>query len=220
MSMPEPTPLDDLSDDLRRWVKAELAPDERLLWAGYGETHRGTAGCGCLNTFPAFLVILGAAGVLATSATPELRASGNDFVRVSGLVSLVIGSVCLAWQGFSWLSRYLGGATHRRSKYALTDRRAILWLPQPRRAVETHSILRGHVDHIYRNEYPDGTGDVRWSPLRMSVLGPCGFEGIADVRRVEELAHRVLLGYDTPSPDRSHSNTGRPIDRTGEVHRP
>ena len=198
---PEPVMgFDDLADDLRATIKSELAPDERLLWAARGWVNAPASNGSCL---------IAAAGLLAAGVLMAIiagRVAGqhatDNSVQNFGAVLAVVGAIGLILSTWVWfLHRAVRRQKWPRTLYALTDRRAILWLPSGRRAVNVHTVRRGAITHIYRVEFPDGTGDVRWSPLLMSEMGPGGFSGIPDVRRVEELARRILLRYDTPSPD-------------------
>jgi len=80
--------------------------------------------------------------------------------------------------------------------YALTDRRAIIWVPEDRRGtVAVHSFRPGQVGRVHRIERPDGSGDVIFA-LSRDVgypFTPEGFKGIAGVRRVEEQVRRTLV---------------------------
>ena len=69
---------------------------------------------------------------------------------------------------------------------------------------EIHSLRPGEFHRIYRVEHPEGLGDVIFEifPARDDeAWDTLCYSRIADVRRVEELARRILLRYDTPSPD-------------------
>ena len=77
--------------------------------------------------------------------------------------------------------------------YALTDRRAVIWVPAERSAVAVHTFQRGAIDGkaLHRVQYPDGSGDVLFQGHYYA--GVAGFLGIAEVRRVEELVRRFLV---------------------------
>jgi len=95
--------------------------------------------------------------------------------------------------------------------YALTDRRAIIWLPEPRLgAVKVYTVTRGSLEGVHRLEFSDGSGDLlfRLKGHRPEVesWGPTAFEGIAEVRRVEEQVRRTLV----VSPPGVSNSDGRP----------
>jgi hypothetical protein len=80
------------------------------------------------------------------------------------------------------------------NSYALTDRRAIFRRQLDRPLVEVVSVWRGQVEQVYRLEDSEGTGDV---VLNVSGgypgHGPAILEVVPEVRRVEDLARRVLV---------------------------
>ena len=93
------------------------------------------------------------------------------------------------------------GSRYGNTLYAVTDRRAIIWIPMRYLdALEIHSFDRGRVAKIHRMEYPDGSGDVYFTITGEAVLhNPeepqerLGFKHIPEARRVEELLRRTLL---------------------------
>ena len=116
-----------------------------------------------------------------------------------GLGSIVIGLIVLAFAIQGWFNRRRLEQTGFKPTYALTDRRAILWTPNVYNAlpgaVEVCSVFRGNIKTIHRIEYPDGTGDVVFNRFA-SEEGwmNTSFDGIPDVRRVEDLVRRTLMG--------------------------
>jgi hypothetical protein len=65
-------------------------------------------------------------------------------------------------------------------------------------AIVVQSVARDGVAGVLRIEYPDGSGDVRFRLKGIEIVdgvpvNPTVFRGIADVRRVEELARRTLF---------------------------
>lgn len=201
MSGPTPDESDgidcDLAESVRGRVKGELDPGERLLWAGQPQPRpepvsAGMVGCGA---FGGLLAVASLA--LLTEAFRTTSADNSIAFRVWGVIALVAtiasGLICLSGQR----QRRSRRETLEGSLYALTDRRAILWLPQnDRKGLAVHSIPRGQVARVHRVEYPDGTGDVRFTMTRDTYDHwnvPTGFHGIPDVRRVEEQARRTLI---------------------------
>ncbi len=192
----------DLSDDLRELIKPELGSGERLVWAsranrrsardaGLG-THAGAAIWAC-----GFLAV-SIAGFTVSIGFPQwfrdLDAGIVGFSLIFGVIGFLVAIGTVA-------SLVSNGTERRRMRgrtYALTDRRAIIWCPEPgSAAVAVHTFPRGSikVENIKRTQYPDGSGNVSMRPFHED---PAGFLGVADVRRVEELIRRFLVD---PGPD-------------------
>ena len=197
-----PTPE---ADELPLLVKPELQPGERLLWAARAQrklpgeaikvigpsifTFTSLALC-----FLAFYASFGPTRPQLLSIEPVLLSIGA-ITMFTGLISGVLTVYCVADQ---WLTRGRFVA----KLYALTDRRAIIWIPQkPSNAIEVHSFARGTIKDIHRLEYPDGSGSVRFGPILDGYHNsPMGFEGVADVRFVEDLSRRTLIDPGPSSP--------------------
>ena len=84
-----------------------------------------------------------------------------------------------------------------RRTYAVTDRRAIVWMAADRSGVvEVCTYLKGSFKSIKRLESPDGSGDIQIM-YRLDEEGreywPYLFERITDVRQVEILVQRTLM---------------------------
>jgi hypothetical protein len=191
----------DLPEDLAGLVKPELQPGERLLWASTARVRPPG-----FIPYPirssAFAVLsfgtsAGAAYLMFGPLRPRFaRADGllagiGVFAFVAGLIAAFV-AFC-AFLDKWWPRNLIPG-----NIYALTDRRAIIWVPQRgSKAIEVHAYSRGSVQSIHRLEYPDGSGSVRFGyPNEEFQRGPSGFEEIADVRRVEVLARRTLIEPD------------------------
>lgn len=197
--------VDDLPDELRHRIKAELQPGERLLWSSRG-MPRGRTGC---SPIAVGLLIVGSfllSGVALAAFFGKLGGPPADGTAtlVFGLGAAAVGLVTL----FGVLSEWLTGRSKRSpvesGLYALTDRRAIIWKRAPFQAgaVEVTTIARGQARLIRRVEHPDGSGDVLFAVQDAWLLEgegwkPGGFEGITDVRRVEDLARRILFADPT-----------------------
>ncbi len=191
----EPEPL---AEGLAGLVKPELQPGERLLWAGAeGDRPSGIA----RTPASALLWIVTSFGLSSATFYAELGPLRGRFPRFDGLLFLVgvvsglVGVVTsLVWLG-AHVDRWTGRHRALRRTYALTDRRAIIWVPRrTSTAVEVFAFHRGSIKNLNRVEFPDGSGDVRFgNPHDESYLGPTGFEKIAEVRRVEELVRRTLI---------------------------
>ena len=189
-SPPEP-------EELVPLVKPELQPGERLLWAS-----RALAGSPSTIAMPTtglwiwFLGIasvgVGCFAVLPRSADRPSQ-SPDILIGIIGVLS-VIAAILMA---VGFVSNLVGQWSDRwkvaGQSYALTDRRAMIWVPQARGAVSVHTFQRGTIkgQDLHRIQYPDGSGDVLFRSA--SFQTPLGFLGIAEVSRVEELVRRFLV---------------------------
>ena len=64
----------------------------------------------------------------------------------------------------NWRSRAKEHERASRALYAITDRRAIIWSPEPKgNAVRIRTIPRGEIYNLVRLENPDGSGSVLFS---------------------------------------------------------
>lgn len=206
--MTDPVPLGfdevaaELEADLRGRVKSELDPDERLLWVG--RPVRLPTRSGCFWYGVAVVVIALAVVLFALLGTAGIAPRERDMVQSAGVGALIVALLTAAGTTSGWLARRKATSEFAQRLYALTNRRAIVWLPaRPRGAVRVVSIPRGKVRTVHRIEFPDGSGDVIFTTPGMAVetemtldtpyVVPAGFHGVADVRRVEEQVRRVLI---------------------------
>jgi hypothetical protein len=90
----------------------------------------------------------------------------------------------------------------RRTLYALTDRRALIWQPGWFGSATVRSYTAAGLGHISRRERRDGSGDLvfeEFTTYSHGSNGPSshttrrGFLAINNVREVEELVRRTLL---------------------------
>lgn len=203
--MDERTPpeFDELSEDLRARIKPELAPDERLCWAGRSGLRVPTAGSSGVT----FALFAGGFGVISVVCLAAFAgAFGPRWLRIEMLlagVGLVAGIIALLMV-LGMIGSVVDARAERRrfrgELYALTDRRAIIWRPQPRSSgVEVFSFPRGTVKTVHRLEYPDGSGDVSFGrPEATAWNDPTAFFGVPEARRVEELVRRLLIEPEAP----------------------
>jgi hypothetical protein len=212
-SAPEPV---DLPEDLIHLVKPELQPGERLLWA----SHAG-AGSPSTISWPSWSLWIWFFGIIAIglgcfAALPSSAKGHLEGTEVLLATVAILSAVVAILFVVGFFGSVAGKLTERKiaraQSYALTDRRAMIWVPQPGqwvpragRAVSVHTFQRGTIkgEDLHRVQYPDGSGDVLF---RVSYQQPSGFLGIADVRRIEELVRRFLVipGQRSNSIDESH----------------
>jgi hypothetical protein len=192
--------LDDLPDDLRARIKSELVPGERLIWVARGLLRPPSSGDlpdrGCL-LFAVGLFALSGACLAAFYGLWGGLLAGSPGWATSGLLAGVLWALLMMGMIGSWFENRGQAKRSANSVFALTDRRAITWIPlsDQDKGVEIHSIGRGKVGHIHRIEHPDGSGDVLFcsSPDRTKDSQRLGFRAIPEARRVEGLAREVLL---------------------------
>jgi hypothetical protein len=192
---------DALPEEWLARIKPELAPGERLIWAGQAKPPRGPSGRTAATIWASGFAAIGAFGFagLFGMLGPRLSeasglmallgvgASSFAFLIVVGLVSQVLAS------GVDYTPL-------RSSLYVLTDSRAIAWTPSGP-GVTVQSTRRGAVRSLHRVEYADGSGNVVFDNLPPSPSGlPAGFRNIPDARRVEALARLHLIGDDPSRP--------------------
>jgi hypothetical protein len=180
-------------------VKPELAPGERLIWAGEAKVKHGlsgravatlwASGFGTIALF-AFMALFGSFGAaLAVAegplATIGVGSSAMAFLIVIGLIANALGKAADQPQMPANL-------------YALTDSRAITWSPSGA-GVTVRSVRRGDVKSVHRVEYADGSGCVYFNTPTPNTYGvPSGFIDVNDARRVEALV-RLHLIADSPT---------------------
>ncbi|MFO0951326.1 MAG: hypothetical protein U0835_09280 [Isosphaeraceae bacterium] len=186
-----------LADELRALLKAELVPGERLLWAGQPVPWREPVGCGLVGSG----VLAGV--LLSATALCLVQVFANPFAETAGLVTLgvitlVFGVIVAIAVASNLARRRRTRKARHRILFALTDRRAILWRPETESAgTSVISFRTGEVARVHRVEFEDGSGNVvftpREPPHRYEFPHLSGFERIAEVRRVEEMARRILV---------------------------
>ncbi len=192
-----PFELDALPEELLHLVKPELQPGERLLWASSAGTA-ANLGSPWPSKIPLtwFFGLL-TASVVGLSAVPLGAGRGQDPSEGGFLViGTVAGTIAFFFAVFfvgNFFSKTKDRARLAGQVYALTDRRAMIWVPGGRSAVAVYTFQQGTIggNELHRVQYPDGSGDVLFQGHYFG--GPCGFIGVADVRRVEELVRRFLV---------------------------
>jgi hypothetical protein len=185
-----------LPPELDARVRAELQRDEQLLWVGQPLPARFARG-GCLLAlfgvpFAVVAVAMIAGAMVAAGAVSGLLSCFALF----GLPFLVVGLGLLS-------SPYWLRQMARRTCYALTDRRAIVWNAGWRGSVEIRTYGPGQLTRIRRVEYPDGCGDLVFEEFttlgtdsdgaRTTNTRRYGFMAIRRVHEVEELLRKALL---------------------------
>ena len=185
---------DDPRDDLHARIKAELVPGERLLWAG--QPTRDTVDRASWQRWAIWFVAIASVLLAGLSidkepplTTPTEKIGGG--LVILGLVAGSIYAIAFVW---TLHERSRERRSMRGTLYALTHQRAIRWSPAPgRRGVLIETIPAQSLGSVHRVECPGGVGDVKFGG-NVPHGTFLGFDGIAEVRRVELLARSVLLG--------------------------
>jgi hypothetical protein len=170
--------------DLADRVAGELFPDERLVWIGQPRLDLAVrpayfqVPCGIVITGMALVWIVVAIQIAAGIAAP----CSLPFIAVG--VLLIVSPV--------WLR-----AMARKTVYALSDRRAIIWQPSWFGRVTVESFTASGLGQMSRTERPDGSGDLVFQVYTTGYGEQAqtvrrGFIGIDRVRDVEQMVRKTL----------------------------
>ena len=187
----------DLTDELRARVKSELEPGERLLWTSRAVPSPAPIGAGywIASAIARGLLFLGL-GAIAFALGEPRPFSHKDSTMPLGLFLCGGGSILLAVTMGVWWNRRVELRRKANICYAITDRRAIAWLPEPQPdAVRVISLRRGRIKNVERVERSDGSGNLEFSWPRVPYPSwrLSGFEHIPEVRRVEQIVRNYLM---------------------------
>ncbi|HUW57483.1 MAG TPA: hypothetical protein VMZ92_12670 [Planctomycetota bacterium] len=167
-----------MSHEVRDLVNRQLAPDERVLWAGQPVPGRLAR-----RTLPIVFV-----GIAWTAVILFLMWAASTFWRILA-VGVSVLAVPLLLIGLAMLlSPLLAVRKARRTTYVVTDRRAIVIAGFFSRSVECFGP--GHLRTLRLDEDPDGSGDV--------AFAHSGFYGVDNVRQVEAMLKDVAAHADAP----------------------
>lgn len=193
----------DLDEEALSRIKSELVPGERLLWAGRPRVptvpiSSGFYTWGLLATV--FLLLF----MWFMRLCLHVGFASNESPAGVGIVCGVLGLLIVSGMVLNRRERRREGARISNILYALTDQRAIAWMPHLRKdATEVTSIHKGSSVLISRVEYADGSGDVMFRSRLYDEYGNFddrrfyGFEGIENPRQLEALCRRTLLPENT-----------------------
>ena len=187
-----------LSRPLQVELDRELAPGERVLWAGQPSPKRYTRGSWGLVLFgipwTAFAVFWTTMAFVGTRAIPgnnPMATGFRWFFPLFGIPFILIG---LGMLSAPWWGRRKAAGVF----YAITDRRALISEPGWRGARTVKSFAPGELQTIERTEHADGSGDLIFSrrswrdsdgDRRSSAVG---FTGVPRVREVEAQLRRLI----------------------------
>jgi hypothetical protein len=192
---------DDLPPAMGAQIQAELGAGERLVWAGRAQPHPSLGRrvlpfyLGCF--LPAAVLFL--LGLVLFMAPPLVKGQGLEDNTVFGVFAVFMGVVLLGAGGTLTGGAVVEDARTRRTCYALTNRRAIVWRPaQGTKGLEVRSFWPADLNIVYRIDRGDGEGDVVFHEVTIAVGAKPqairqGFLGIRHVRHVEGLLRQTLL---------------------------
>ncbi len=190
-----------LTPDQEGRVRAELSSDERLIWTG--RPVRPQVGSGCLVLGAILALVPGGVGLTCLGIAMEQRnAPGADAgYWEMGIAGVVVG---LLFFGLSALAVRSSRKNAEQTCYAVTDRRAIVWVPEMG-GLAVRSYYPKDLGSMYRKETADGTGSVIFQDLTVSNqkgvggMQERGFLRIDQVRKIEELIRATLLPPNEPT---------------------
>jgi hypothetical protein len=194
--------------DLHAILKGELEPGERLLWARRSEPVAEVFGLG-FYLFSAVAMILLVLGVVGIGSFLDARRHRHFFDESSiGVGLLFLGVACVIVIGLIayWNGRRREFRRKANILYAVTDRRAIVWTPEPKGdAIRIKTVDRGQIQTLERVQRPNGSGDLIFSTWKGHAMPDpdydCGwysfgFRDIHDVRRVEQVVRHNLVSIE------------------------
>ena len=187
----------ELPEDLVALVKPELVPGERLIWAA---RPLGARPAPWAVGVKAALWIVGSLAIGLFSFAASVGAFGPYFLKVDGFLALLMVCSAVAAIVSFLVAIFAFGATiserklNQGASYALTDRRAIVWRANRfKRGIEIHSYPRGSIKSVNRVDYPDGSGDVSFTPAGSDEYDFSLMSCIPDARLVEHYIRQVLI---------------------------
>ncbi len=196
---PDGDAFESLTNELRVRIKGELEPGERLLWAARSEPPFARPGVAFYvwSAISATLLVLGASGMMR--ALDRQRFDDGSAMTLGIFLVAVASLIGIGLVG-NWISRIKQRSRDASVCYAVTERRAIIWNPEPRsNAVRIRTFPPGEIRNLVRVQTPDGSGSLLFGPRAIeSAEGGLnwsqdGFRYIRAVRRVEQLVRNHLV---------------------------
>jgi hypothetical protein len=187
---------DGLAEDLRARVKSELEPGERLLWAARSAPPP--------EPIAIWFVVLCAIGLMLLALGVGAVGHAVSYAGPVAVNETMPMGLALCGIGFIVILCTIGGriseVSQRRREgnicYAMTDRRAISWIPETKGdAIRVHSLPWGRIRDVVRVQRPDGSGSLEFglkNDHHHFVWQTQGLKHIPDVRRVEQIVRNHL----------------------------
>lgn len=193
----------ELPPSVRARVESELLDDEEIVWIGQpraGRAARSAAplvvvGIVFLAVAVLWIVMISMIGKGASNAGAGSAGPFGLIVRVFAFLGIPFG---LLGAGMM-LSPLLAATSARRTVYAITSRRAILF-EAGLRSTTVRSYHPGELDKVHRVEGSAGAGDLIFEEYEVGFFGGDrtprirrhGFMGIDDVAMVERVLRSTL----------------------------
>lgn len=175
-------------------VRAQLGPDETLLWTERPTLPRMRRIRPIALLFVAVMTALSGVSLAAMLGVLQREAMRPEALLIAfGLAPLALGgliAVDVARRAWTWTARRWALA---RTVYALTDQRVIIGRYDARDGLLAFSLIPGMIADTSRFEYADGTGDLVFEGVESSARRAIGFFGIRRVRSVDRLLHETLI---------------------------
>lgn len=191
-------------------ARSDLEKGEKLIWIGQPRPGRMMLGTIPLVLFAipwtAFSVFwIGMTLTFAVGIGEQGKGAGafrwfGLLFPLFGVPFLLIGVGMLSAPWWVWRRA-------KRTCYAVTDRRAVTWVPGVSRGMTVRSFRPAELGRIVRSERSDGSGDLvfeergyRGSRGHRRTTR-CGFFAIPNVRDVEQLIQETLLNKGNSNAD-------------------
>jgi hypothetical protein len=196
---------DSLPEYLDACIRPELRDGERLLWAGQPQpgyfVHQSLLTVLFAIHFTGFAIIW---TVAATAFYKDFAGDGGlssaIVLPLFGLFFVLIGVALFSAPYWQWRRA-------KRTCYALTDRRAILWEAALFRTVEVRVYGPAELTKLRRVQDIKGRGDLVFEEItttghdsegnRTTTVTRHGFLGIDNVREIEDLLRKTMLAADS-----------------------
>lgn len=192
-----------LPDELDARVRSELRDGEQLLWVGQPRPGRYARQAIPIvlfgipwTAFALFWTAMASGMLFGGNGGPGKFEAFFACFPLFGVPFVLIGLGMLSSPYWLWRQA-------KRTCYALTDRRAIIWQADKFGSVSVRSYGPEALGKVYRTEYADGSGDLVFEEVvslgrngdRITTTTRHGFMAISNVREIEELLRKVLLPH-------------------------
>lgn len=191
-----------LPDELDARVRSELDAGEQLLWVGQPRPNRFARQAIPFALFGVPFTAFAIFWITMASFGAKIGIQNAGPLGFLGVCFPLFG-VPFVLVGLAMLSSpFWAGRKAKRTCYALTDRRAILFEAGMFRSVEIRSYRPAELAKMFRREKADGSGDLVFEEqIQVRVVNnnrtvrtqDRGYLGIDNVREIEGLVRKALL---------------------------
>lgn len=191
---------DGLGETLRARVKAELEPGERLLWASRSAPPPAPMSVAFFIWGAIALLVFFFGTVALLAGVQRTRWIDDNSPTLPGVLMDTVSGIIIICLIGHLVSKRIERRGQAEVCYAITDRRAIAWIPEPQGAgIRVKSLSRGRIKDLARVERPDGSGTLEFR-LPAGEIDPFDremFNDIPEVRRVEQIVRHHLIASET-----------------------